>query len=74
MLQTKLSSFFRKSGGEDDDDAECPNEDCIYDHSNKAKKYKTKMLWTQVVQVKEPMPAEIPVFDIESDIQKDRMN
>ena len=55
-LQTKLSSFFRRSGGEDDNDSECPNEDCIYDHGNPTKKYKTQMLWTQVVQVEQPMP------------------
>ena len=48
-LQTKLSSFFRRSGGADDDDSECPEDDCVYDHSNSAKKYKTPMFWTQVV-------------------------
>ena len=32
------------------------------------------MFWTQVVQVKEPLPEPIPVFDLEKDLQKDRMN
>ena len=48
-IQSKLSSFFRRSGGGGDDESECPNDDCIYDHSNSAQKYKTPMFWTQVV-------------------------
>ena len=32
------------------------------------------MFWTQVVQVKEPLPEPIPIFDLEKDLQKDRLN
>ena len=67
-LQTKLSSFFRRSGGTDEDESECPNNDCVYDHSNSAKKYKTPMFWTQVVQVKDRDTEPIPIFDIERDL------
>ena len=74
FIQTKLNSFFRKSGGGDDDDSECPNDDCIYDHTSSAKKYKKPMFWTQVVLVKEPCPEPVPIFDIEKDLQKDRLN
>ena len=67
-LQTKLSSFFRRSGGADDDESECPENDCVYDHSNSAKKYKTPMFWTQVVQVKDRDLEPISIFDVEKDL------
>ena len=46
FIQSKLSSFFRRSGGGDDDHSECPDDECVYDHSNSAQKYKTPMFWT----------------------------
>ena len=70
-LQTKLGRFFKKSGGGDEDESECPNDDCVYDHTNSAQKYKKPMFWTQVLQVKLPVPSPIQIFDIEKDIQKD---
>ena len=74
FIQSKLSNYFRRSGGGEHEESECPNDDCIYDHTNSAKKYKKPMFWTQVVQVKEPLAEPIPIFDIENDLQKDRLN
>ena len=73
-LQTKLNSFFRRSGGRDDDESDCLEDDCLLDHGSSAKKYKTPVFWTQVVQVKEPHPEPIPIFDVEKDLQMDRLN